>query len=104
MEEEKVKMVLDQLTSNGVKNIQKFLGLANYYRQFIQDFTFIVRLLHDLVKKIEIGLDRKAGEDIQRVEGEVYKRTSVNSTRLRQKREYKSMYQIMQQKRFVDEV
>jgi len=31
MEEEKVKGVLDWLTPKYVKNIQKFLGLANYY-------------------------------------------------------------------------
>ena len=35
MEEEKVKGVLDQLTLKGVKDIQKFLGLANYSWQFI---------------------------------------------------------------------
>ena len=32
MEEEKMSMVLDQPTPLGVKNIQKFLGLAKYYR------------------------------------------------------------------------
>ena len=31
MEEEKVKGVLDWPTPKGVKNVQKFLGLANYY-------------------------------------------------------------------------
>ena len=31
MEEEKVKDVLNWLTLKGVKNVQKFLGLANYY-------------------------------------------------------------------------
>ena len=31
MEEEKVKDVLDWLTLKGVKNIQKFLELVNYY-------------------------------------------------------------------------
>ena len=31
IEEVKVKKALDQLTSIGVKNIQKFLGLVNYY-------------------------------------------------------------------------
>ena len=31
MEEEKVKGVLDWLTPKCVKNVQKFLGLANYY-------------------------------------------------------------------------
>ena len=32
MEEEKVKGVLDWPTPEGVKNIQKFLGPANYYQ------------------------------------------------------------------------
>jgi len=31
MEEEKVKGVLDWLTPKSVKDVQKFLGLANYY-------------------------------------------------------------------------
>ena len=51
MEEEKVRGVLDWLTLKGVKDIQNFLGLANYYQQFIKDFTSIARPLHDLMKK-----------------------------------------------------
>jgi len=31
--------------------VQKFLGLANYYYQFIESFTSIARPLHDMVKK-----------------------------------------------------
>ena len=31
--------------------MQKFLGLANYYHQFIEGFAFIARPLHDMVKK-----------------------------------------------------
>ena len=50
IEEEKVKGVLDWLTPKGVKDVQKFLGLANYYCQFIKDFTSIARPLHDMVK------------------------------------------------------
>ena len=51
MEEEKVKGVLEWLTPKYVKDIQKFLGLANYYCQFIEGFASIARLLHDIVKK-----------------------------------------------------
>ena len=40
---------------HNIKNIQKFLGLANYYRQFIKYSAFIARLLHDLVKKNRSG-------------------------------------------------
>ena len=31
--------------------MQKFLGLVNYYRQFIKGFASIARPLHDMVKK-----------------------------------------------------
>jgi len=51
IEEENVKRVLDWLTPKRVKDIQKFLELANYYWQFIKNFIVIARLLHDLVKK-----------------------------------------------------
>ena len=51
MEEEKVKGVLDWPTSKCVKDVQKFLGLANYYRRFIEGFVSIARPLHDMVKK-----------------------------------------------------
>jgi len=47
----KVKGVLDWLTPKCVKDIQKFLELANYYCQFIQDFVSIVRPLYNMVKK-----------------------------------------------------
>jgi len=36
MEEEKIKRVLERLTPTCIKDIQKFLGLANYYCQFIE--------------------------------------------------------------------
>ena len=48
-----MNVVLDWLTPNEIKNVQKVLELANYYRQFVKDFVFIVKLLHDLVKKEE---------------------------------------------------
>ena len=51
MEEEKVKGVVEWLTSKCVKDIQKFLGLVNYYRRFIEGFASIARPLHDMVKK-----------------------------------------------------
>jgi len=33
------------------KEVQKFLGLANYYRRFIKDFAKIAAPLHELVRK-----------------------------------------------------
>ena len=51
IEEEKVKGVLDWLTPQGVKDIQKSLELVNYYHQFIKYFTVIARLLYYIVRK-----------------------------------------------------
>ena len=51
MEEDEVKRVLDWPTPKYIKDVQKFLGLANYYHQFIQSFVSIARLLHNMVKK-----------------------------------------------------
>ena len=39
IEKEKVDRVLSWLELKNVKDIRKFLGLANYYRRFIKDFT-----------------------------------------------------------------
>jgi len=36
-----------------MKDIQKFLGLANYYRWFVKDSVTVVKPLHWLVKKDE---------------------------------------------------
>ena len=51
MEKEKVKGVLEWLTPKYVKDVQKFLGLANYYCWFIEGFATVARPLHNLVKK-----------------------------------------------------
>jgi len=51
MEKEKVKGVLEWPTPRCIKDVQKFLGLANYYCRFIEGFAMVARLLHDLVKK-----------------------------------------------------
>jgi len=51
MEKEKVQGILEWPTPNCIKDVQKFLGLANYYCQFIEGFASIARPLHDMVKK-----------------------------------------------------
>jgi len=51
MQREKVEGVLNWLAPRNVKEVQKFLGLANYYRRFIKDFAKIAAPLHVLVRK-----------------------------------------------------
>ena len=51
MQKEKMLGVLEWPRPEMVKNMQKFLRLANYYRWFVKDFTKIAKPLHRLVRK-----------------------------------------------------
>ena len=46
-----MKGVLEWPAPKCIKDVQRFLGLANYYHQFIEKFASITRPLHDMVKK-----------------------------------------------------
>ena len=51
MEKEKVQGVVEWLVPKNMKDVQKFLGLANYYRQFVKDFAKIAKPLHETMRK-----------------------------------------------------
>ena len=51
MEEDKVAGILNWLAPKMVRDVRKFLGLANYYRQFIKDFAKIAQPLNNLTRK-----------------------------------------------------
>jgi len=51
MQKKKVEGVLSWPVPRNIKEVQKFLGLANYYRRFIENFARIAALLHVLVRK-----------------------------------------------------
>jgi len=51
MQKEKIEKVLNWPAPRNVKEVQKFLGLANYYRRFIKDFARLAAPLHVLVRK-----------------------------------------------------
>ena len=51
MEKKKVQEVIEWPVPKSVKEVQKFLGLANYYRQFVKDFAIIAKPLHETTRK-----------------------------------------------------
>jgi hypothetical protein len=51
MDPKKYEAVIDWPVPEKVKDIQFFLGLANYYRRFIKDFSKIAAPLHKLTRK-----------------------------------------------------
>jgi len=54
MEKEKVEGVTNWPTPQCVKDIQKFLGLANYYRRFVKDFAKIAKPVINRLPKPKI--------------------------------------------------
>ena len=53
IEEDKVAGVLNWPVPKMVRDIRKFLGLANYYRRFVKDFAKLARPLNNLTRKDE---------------------------------------------------
>jgi len=51
MDEEKLSEVLEWPVPTKVKQVQVFLGFANFYRRFIKNFAKISKPLSDLTKK-----------------------------------------------------
>jgi len=51
MEVEKVDRVLSWPQPKNIKDVRKFLGLANYYRRFIKDSARVARPMNMLTRK-----------------------------------------------------
>jgi hypothetical protein len=51
IDQEKVSVIASWLPPINRKQLQRFLGFANFYRWFIKDFSGMVRPLYDLTKK-----------------------------------------------------
>ena len=53
MEQEKIKAVKEQKTLIKVKKVESFLEFTNFYRRFIQNFSYTVKPLNELKRKKE---------------------------------------------------
>ena len=53
MSERKVESITTWETPKNIKDIQRFLGFANYYRRFIKNFSALCRPLTDSLKKTD---------------------------------------------------
>jgi len=53
IEQEKIKAVKEWKIPTKVKNVEIFLGFANFYRRFIQNFSHMVKPLNELKGKKE---------------------------------------------------
>ena len=71
MEKKKVQGVIEWPVLKSMKEVQNFLGLANYYRQFVKDFAIIAKPLHETTRK---GKKWEWGEKQQRAFEELKRR------------------------------
>ena len=53
MEEDKVEGVLKWPMPQCIRNVRKFLGLANYYRCFVKNFAKVALPMNQLTRKDE---------------------------------------------------
>ena len=53
MEQKKIKAVKEWKTPIKVKNVESFLGFANFYKRFIQNFSHMAKPLNELKGKKE---------------------------------------------------
>ena len=51
MEQEKVKAIKEWKTLTRIKNVESFLGFANFYQRFIQNFSHTAKPLNKLKGK-----------------------------------------------------
>eukprot|EP00833_Pecoramyces_ruminatium_P012026 jgi/Orpsp1_1/1186058/evm.model.c7180000096669.1 len=47
----KIKSIVEWPTPICVKDVQRFVGLCNYYRRFVENFAQVAKPLHNLMKK-----------------------------------------------------
>jgi len=69
MQKKKVEGVLNWPIPKNIKEVQKFLGLANYYRRFIKNFAKIAVPLHVLVRKEQRWKWKKEQEEALSYDG-----------------------------------
>jgi len=53
MENDKVKTVIKWKAPTKIKEVESFLGFANFYQQFVKNFSHIARPLNELKGKKE---------------------------------------------------
>lgn len=85
-----IKAVLEWIASTFVTEVRSFLGLAEYYRRYVQDFSTIARPLTSLTKKFTKFLwSGECERAFQELKKEVDHDTGIGTT-VRKRRGLKS--------------
>src|SRR5881394_4664334 len=78
MEKEKIKAIMEWPVPATVKQIQSFLGFANFYRRFVNNFSTIAKPLTELTKKeTKWKWEEKEQEAFERIKNEISKNPTL---------------------------
>ena len=71
MEQEKIKAVKEWKTLTKIKNVKSFLGFANFYRQFIHNFSHTAKPLNELKGKKEWKWEKEHQEAFEELKEKI---------------------------------
>ena len=71
MEQEKIKVVKEWKTLTKIKDVESFLGFANFYRRFIHNFSHTARPLNELKGKKEWKWEKEHQEAFEELKEKI---------------------------------
>jgi len=71
MEQEKIKAVKEWKTPTKIKDVESFLGFANFYRRFIHNFSYTAKLLNELKSKKEWKWEKEHKEAFEELKEKI---------------------------------
>ena len=71
MKTDKVKAVKEWKTPTKIKKVESFLGFANFYRQFIKNFSYIARPLNEIKGKKEWKQGKEQQEAFEKLKEKI---------------------------------
>jgi len=71
MENDKVKAVTEWKTPTKIKEVESFLGFANFYQKFIKNFSHTAKLLNELKEKKEWKWEKEYQEAFEELKEKI---------------------------------
>ena len=71
MEQDKIKAVKEWKTPMKIKDVESFLGFANFYQRFIHNFSYTAKPLNELKGKKEWKWEKKHQETFEKLKKKI---------------------------------
>ena len=85
MEQEKIKAVKEWKTPMKIKDVESFLGFANFYRRFIHNFSYTAKPLNELKGKKEWKWEKEHQDAFEELKEKNHKSTGTSFTQEKRK-------------------